>query len=259
MGHPKSSWACPRCGTTHEAATVRCRCGSSKPSKASPTRGYRVGALSLLAVAVLLGAGTYWRLYGSRRSTPSAARPTEVASAANPLSAENDALRQRIKELEGELEDATNRASELRGRLERDHDEKLAASAPTLPTTLPPIPVPSPEPRSGMDAERDRAGFLIPRFERMARGVQNLEALQREYQQLCTGTIEVTDGDGNAGTVSLSATPACVRRDSEISALQAELTKEGRDIEEASRRAAVLPGILRELVAKYRLSNYLNP
>jgi hypothetical protein len=48
-------------------------------------------------------------------------------------------------------------------------------------------------------------------------------------------------------------------RDSEISALQAELTKEGRDIEEASRRAAVLPGILRELVAKYRLSNYLNP
>ena len=139
-----------------------------------------------------------------------------------------------------------------------------APQAPVTSATPEPTPVPpAEEVRTGLDGERDRAAFLKPRLEEMAQGARRLKGLRSDYDQACAGEMIVTykdeSGQGQTGSIRKAETPECVSRAGVISGLQDGLKKEGAELEEVARRARVLPGILRELVAAYALEGYMNP
>lgn len=226
-------------------------------------------AIRIAAVCVLvlgLGAGaTYWHLFGKQgASAPAKRSRPDPEEAFEALAEENRNLRAKAEELQGELDDAQEALQKLQEKLEqRERREEPALR--NLPSPAPEAIVSSrqPEARSGMDLEEEKATFLVPGFERLSRGVGSLSALEDQYQQACTGTMPVsaTDGFGNqvGGSINRADTPECMARASSITDLRAQLKTEASRIEEAARRAGILPGVLRGLVARYRVGDYLNP
>ncbi|MEO8359693.1 MAG: hypothetical protein ABI672_06655 [Vicinamibacteria bacterium] len=137
---------------------------------------------------------------------------------------------------------------------------RVAAPDPVRETTVQPPPPPT---RSSLDLEREKAAILIPTLERMTANAQELGAIETEWRSLCVGVIAMpyVDPYGNqvAGTMEKEKTPECLSRKARLTELKASLPKDSAEVQEMARRSGVLPGILRELAAKYQLEAYLRP
>ena len=224
----------------------------------------QVAAVLLLVLALLAGA-TYWCF---RKSVPTQAvrqpRSELAGVAAAVLAQQIRDLRDQVEGLQQELDDANEKIQDLQAKAERREgrrDEPSVRSSP-LPAREP-AATPAPDTRSSMDLEQDKADFFAPALQRMAQGVARLSSLQDQYGQSCTGSMQMTytDDFGNVqtGVIDRAQTPECLARGTAIDDLRSQLKSDAGRVEEAARRAGILPGILRGLVAKYHLGEYLSP
>jgi len=116
----------------------------------------------------------------------------------------------------------------------------------------------TPEPRYGLDAERDKAAFLRPALDRLVQDRDRLATLEADYGGDCEGEV-YPRGDRSKPPVRLSDTPACERKESTIHDLQSSLWRECAAVKEEARKGRVIPGILRELVAARTLEHCVQP
>ncbi len=119
-----------------------------------------------------------------------------------------------------------------------------------------PVPQPTPEALYGLDAEREKAAFLLPELDRLVRDRQRLAALEEAYKRDCWGFV---GGGGESVPLQLSGTPACQRLESTIKGIQDSLSGGCAAVKDAAKRGRILPGILRELAAARGLEQCLNP
>ena len=138
-----------------------------------------------------------------------------------------------------------------------------ANGAPISPQPPSPAASAAAETRNSMDVEREKASVLIPALERMSASVRELVSLEGEFQKQCTGVIEVPYVDPYgarvAGSMNKDATPECVARKTRMTELKQSLPKDSSQVQDTARRNGILPGVLRDLVAKYQLGAYLRP
>ena len=232
--------------------------------KSVPSRRVQAAAVSLLALVVLLAGATYWWRSQNVANAPTKQARPEPQELLVALTQQNSELRDKAVDLQGQLHEALDEIHQLQEKLTQ-RERREAPSLSELPTSAPEVSAANrqPEARTGMDREEDKAAFLVPGFERIARGVGSLSALEDQYQQACTGTMPVsaTDRFGNqvGGSIDRADTPECIARASAKTELRAQIKSEATRIEEAARRAGILPGVLRGLVARYHLGDYLNP
>lgn len=143
----------------------------------------------------------------------------------------------------------------------RRETDRTSPSAP--PIAAAPSPSPVAEGRSSMDMQGDQVVAMTPTLEQMAEDARRLGEGQARYAKSCVGTSTVPFRDvyGNQiqGTLSSKDLPECVALKAEMAGLQAGLEKKGVEVQDAARRAGVLPGVIRRLVEKYRLQAYMKP
>jgi hypothetical protein len=141
--------------------------------------------------------------------------------------------------------------------------DPIANGAPISPQPPGPAASPAAETRNSMDVEREKASVIIPTLEGMSASVRELASLEGEFQKQCTGVIEVPFVDPYgvrvAGTMNKDATPECLARKTRMTELKQSLARDGSEVQDTARRAGILPGVLRDLVAQYRLGAYLRP
>jgi hypothetical protein len=126
--------------------------------------------------------------------------------------------------------------------------------------TAPPPAAPGQPEISAADREKQKAAFLVPQFEAMGSKAAELATLERDHSKICTGVIEVPfkDQTGMAvrGTMNRADTPECKAHQERTAELKTALPREAAQAQEAARKANVLPGLLREMIASYKLGAY---
>lgn len=119
-----------------------------------------------------------------------------------------------------------------------------------------PVPEPTPEARYGLDAEREKAAFLLPALDRLVQDRERLAALEEAYKRDCWGFV---GGGAESVPLQLSGTPACQSLESTINGIHNSLSGGCAAVKDAAHKGRVPPGILRELVAARGLDSCVNP
>jgi hypothetical protein len=148
---------------------------------------------------------------------------------------------------------------------------------------------PEPLAASALDAEREKAKELEPRFAEIAREADKLDALFERWKNECHGRYTVTPRPGTATavdptasydvrfgrswlivlenpnalevatpgpggkTVSTAETPQCQKQRREVVASAMWVKESLEEVLERARKKGILPGMVRELRRKYRL------
>jgi hypothetical protein len=149
-------------------------------------------------------------------------------------------------------------AQNTHGPRETPRPAPTSPSSPDVAPThsLSPGPESTPHPLSGLDAEREKAAFLVPALDRLVQDRDRLATLEGAYKRDCWGA------SGSIGSpesrMQLSGTPACLSHESMIKELQSSLSRECAAAKDAAHKGGVLPGILRELAGARGLEQCLS-